>query len=108
MESNINKSEEINISEILKPYLKRWKWFIFSSILFLVLAYFFLKTQKPDYETISTVLIKDSKKSSGGQDFEMLKGLILTGSSDKIVEGIFGMKRLTSNINNNSIMKAYE
>ena len=75
MESNINKSEEINISEILKPYLKRWKWFIFSSILFLVLAYFFLKTQKPVYETISTVLIKDSKKSSGGQDFEMLKDL---------------------------------
>lgn len=75
MESNINKSEEINISEILKPYLKRWKWFIFSSILFLVLTYFFLKTQKPVYETISTVLIKDSKKSSGGQDFEMLKDL---------------------------------
>ena len=53
MESNINKSEEINISEILKPYLKRWKWFIFSSILFLVLAYFFLKTQKPVYTSYS-------------------------------------------------------
>lgn len=75
MENNIDHSEEINISDILKPYLKRIKWFVFSGILFLIAAYFFLKTQNPVYETISTVLIKDSKRSGGGQDFEMLRDL---------------------------------
>lgn len=73
--SNINQTEEINLGEIIKPYLRRWKWFFVSGVLFLILAYLFLKTQNPVYETISTVLIKDSKNSGGGQDFEMLKDL---------------------------------
>lgn len=75
MNNTINQTEEINISEIIKPYIKRWKWLLGSVILFLTLAYYFLKTQNPVYETVSTVLIKDSKKSGGGQDFEMLKDL---------------------------------
>lgn len=41
----------------------------------LIVTYFFLKTQNPVYETVSTVLIKDAKNSIGGQDFEMLRDL---------------------------------
>ena len=75
MEGNTNQSEVINISEIIKPYTKRGKWFFLSVILCSVLMYLFLKTQNPVYETISTVLIKDSKNSLGGQDFAVLKDL---------------------------------
>lgn len=75
MDKNINQSEDFNVSELLRPYIKRWKWFILSGLLCLVAAYFFLKTQSPVFETASTVLIKDSKRSGGGQDFEMLRDL---------------------------------
>lgn len=75
MENKISQSEEINIGELVKPYLKHWKWFVVSAFLFLSLAYAYLKIQNPVYETISTVLIKDSKASMGGQDFEVLKDL---------------------------------
>ena len=75
MNDNSTQTEEIHIKELVRPYIKRWKWFLLSGLFTLLLAYFFLKTQNPVYETVSTVLIKDSKKSIGGQDFEMLRDL---------------------------------
>ena len=75
MNNNNFQTEEINISEIIRPYIKRWKWFVLSGIFAFLSAYFFLKTQNPTYEIISTVLIKDAKRSIGGQDFEVLRDL---------------------------------
>lgn len=85
MNNNIQE-EEIHINELIKPYLKRWKWFVLGGIFALFIAYLFLKTQNPVYEVVSTVLIKDSKKSLGGQDFEMLRDLSGLGkmSSDGV------------------------
>ena len=84
--NNNNFQEEIHINEIIRPYLKRWKWFVLGGIFALFIAYLFLKTQNPVYEVVSTVLIKDSKKSIGGQDFEMLRDLSGLGkmSSDGV------------------------
>jgi len=86
MNNNNIQEEEIHINELIRPYLKRWKWFILSGIFALFIAYLFLKTQNPVYEVVSTVLIKDSKKSMGGQDFEMLRDLSGLGkmSSDGV------------------------
>ena len=85
MNNNIQE-EEIHINELIRPYLKRWKWFVLGGIFALFIAYLFLKTQNPVYEVVSTVLIKDSKKSMGGQDFEMLRDLSGLGkmSSDGV------------------------
>jgi len=86
MNNNNFQEEEIHINEIIRPYLKRWKWFVLGGIFALFIAYLFLKTQNPVYEVVSTVLIKDSKKSMGGQDFEMLRDLSGLGkmSSDGV------------------------
>ena len=75
MNNNNFQTEEIQIKEIIRPYIKRWKWFVLSVIITSFLSYLFLKTQSPIYETISTVLIKDAKRSLGGQDFEVLRDL---------------------------------
>lgn len=75
MNNNNIQPEEIQIKELIRPYMKRWKWFVLSGFFALVVSYFFLKTQNPVYETVSTVLIKDAKNSFGGQDFEMLRDL---------------------------------
>lgn len=85
MNNNIQE-EEIEIKELIRPYIKRWKWFVLGGIFALFIAYLFLKTQNPVYEVVSTVLIKDSKKSMGGQDFEMLRDLSGLGkmSSDGV------------------------
>lgn len=98
---NTNTSEsEIHIGEILKPYLKRWFWFVLGAMLAVVVGYFYLKTQKKIFEVVSTVLIKDAKPSMGGQDFAALRdlsglGSISSNGVDNEME-IFKSKKLMS------------
>ncbi|WDT68108.1 GumC family protein [Cloacibacterium sp. TD35] len=102
MNNNNFQEEEIHINELIRPYLKRWKWFVLGGIFALFIAYLFLKTQNPVYEVVSTVLIKDSKKSIGGQDFEMLRDLSGLGkmSSDGVDNEIevFKSKKLMTTV----------
>ena len=82
MENNVTASEqaqsvqEIHINEIIRPYARKWPWFIIGALIALVLAYFYLKTTTPVYKVQSTVLIKDSKASSSAAgDMGVLKDL---------------------------------
>lgn len=61
------QEESLNIREIIKPYIHRWYWFIIGAILAAIIAWFFLRYTIPVYNTESTLLIKEVKKSSSGQ-----------------------------------------
>ena len=65
LENSTTGSNEIDLKTLVKPYFKRWKWFIIIPLIFGVMAYFFIKTLTPQYLVTSTVLIKDSKSSGG-------------------------------------------
>ena len=68
--------EELNLREIIKPYVKRWHWFVIGFILSIIAAIIFIKFSKPIYKIQSSVLIKDAKKmSSASGDFGVLAGL---------------------------------
>ncbi|SFN12175.1 capsular exopolysaccharide family [Chryseobacterium oleae] len=56
-----NNSNSIDISEIIKPYLRKWPWFILSGFIALLIGYFVLKFMVPIYEVQATVLVKDAK-----------------------------------------------
>jgi len=67
---------EININEIIKPYLRNWLWFIIIPVFTLVCTYFYLKSTTPIYNIKSSVLIKDAKKMpSTNGDFGILQDL---------------------------------
>lgn len=69
-------STEINIQELIKPYLRNWIWLIIIPILTLILTFLYLKTTTPVYSIQSSVLIKDAKKSSSGTgEFGVLQDL---------------------------------
>lgn len=94
-----NDAQEINIQEIIKPYLLKWPWFILSALAALLLGWFYIKIATPVYKVQSTVLIKDAK-SSGSATGEMgvlkdLSGLggMSTNSVDNEIE-IFKSKKL--------------
>lgn len=72
-DNEVEYSEELNIREIIQPYLKKWKWFALCVIFGIALAIFFIKKTAPVYEMRSTVLIKDTKKSA--LDFGMMSEL---------------------------------
>ncbi|WP_313028343.1 polysaccharide biosynthesis tyrosine autokinase [Soonwooa sp.] len=62
--TEITSSDEINLREIAKPYINKWRWFFISLLCTLALAFFYIKTTPSVYEIQSTVLIRDVKKSA--------------------------------------------
>jgi capsular exopolysaccharide synthesis family protein len=72
-----NSSNTIDINEIIRPYLRKWPWFIVSAIIALIIGYISLKFMVPIYNIQSTVLIKDAKNSSSpvGSDLGVLPDL---------------------------------
>lgn len=99
------ESKEINIQEIIKPYLKNWLWFIIVPIISLLITYFYLKLATPIYSIKSSVLIKDAKKvPSVAGDFGVLQDLsglggMGTNSIDNEIE-IFKSKKLMEQVVN--------
>ena len=70
------KEEELNLREIIKPYTKKWYWFLASVFLTTTLAICYVLFTTPVYKIQSSVLIKDAKKmSSASGDFGVLAGL---------------------------------
>lgn len=65
--AEVETSKDINLNELIKPYLKKWWWFVLSVLAFLVLAIFYIKTSTPVYSVQSTVLIKDTKKAPSSE-----------------------------------------
>ncbi|MDQ1161004.1 tyrosine-protein kinase Etk/Wzc [Chryseobacterium sp. SORGH_AS 447] len=61
------QEENLNIREIIKPYIYRWYWFVIGIVAAIIIAWFFLRYSIPIYSTESTLLIKEVKKSTSGQ-----------------------------------------
>ncbi|OJX29618.1 MAG: capsular biosynthesis protein, partial [Chryseobacterium sp. 36-9] len=100
------KGEEFNLREIIKPYTKKWYWFLVSIFLTTILAIYYILFTIPVYKTQSSVLIKDAKKmSSASGDFGVLAGLggfagMGTNSIENELE-IFKSKRIVEDITKN-------
>ncbi|MCW3159874.1 GumC family protein [Chryseobacterium oryctis] len=97
--------KEINIQEIIKPYLKNWIWFIIIPIITLSLTFVYLKFITPVFNIKSSVLIKDVKSSpSAGGEFAALQDLSgLRGMGTNSIENeieIFKSKKLIQDVVN--------
>lgn len=98
-----DSEKNINIQELIKPYLRNWVWFVIIPIVSLVISYFYLKLTTPVFSIQSSVLIKDAKKApSGGGDFGVLQDLSVLGgmgtnSIDNEIE-IFKSKKLMQEV----------
>ena len=66
--STLNENNKMNYREIIKPYLRKWWFFLLSILFFLSLGVFFILKSPPKYKVKSTTLVKDSKNSSGSSD----------------------------------------
>ena len=98
-----NKSEDLNISELIKPYVSRWYWFFISVLLCVALSFWYLKHKAPTYKSQASVLIKDAKKmSSASGDFSVLSGIAgISGMGTNSIENeleIFKSKNIVSEV----------
>lgn len=56
-------STDLEIRAILERYSRHWKWFLLSVIFFIFLAFFKLNFTRKQFESITTIKIKDEKGS---------------------------------------------
>ena len=60
MKSNLEKDENIELVKQLNYYLFFWPIFLFSSLVFIICGFLYLRYTSPTYETFATVQIKKS------------------------------------------------
>ena len=95
--------KEIDISEIIKPYVRRWPWFLAGVMAAMMMAFIYFRYAIPVYSVKSTVLIKDAKKNQSSADpsgmLTNLSGIggLSTNSIDNEIE-IFKSKRLMRDV----------
>jgi len=66
------QEETLDLRELIKPYLFKWYWFVVGAVISVVVAWFFLRYSVPVYNTESTLLIKEVKKTSGVPEMSVL------------------------------------
>ncbi len=100
------KDEELNLKDVIKPYLNKWHWFALFILITTILAICYILFTTPVYKLQSSVLIKDAKKmSSASGDFGVLAGLggfagMGTNSIENELE-IFKSKRIMEDVAKN-------
>ncbi|GAB1858542.1 tyrosine-protein kinase [Flavobacteriaceae bacterium MHTCC 0001] len=52
-------NDSINLKEEVAKYIRNWPWFVFTTLLFLCFAYFYLRNTPPTYQTSGKVKILD-------------------------------------------------
>ena len=91
-ELNSNPEQSLDLREELNKYLRYWPWFIGAVLLFVVLAYTYLRYETTVYATSSTVLIKDDKSASS--ELAALEQLgVATGGSGNSMANEIGILR---------------
>lgn len=99
--AEVEASNDVNINELIKPYRRKWWWFVLSVFGLLTLALLYLKSTTPEYGITSTALIKDTKKTPSG-DMGMLSelggfGSMGTNSIENEIE-VFKSKKLMRDV----------
>src|SRR5665647_71136 len=62
------ENNETNIKEVTFKHLSYWKWFACSFFLSLIIAFFYLKFQTPQYNIQGSIQIKEDKNKSEQDD----------------------------------------
>ncbi len=92
VKKNYNIQQELNILDILKLCLSRWYWFVISIIIFLALAFLYVKRSVPTYSNSAQVLIKENKKArSMAADVSAVADMGLFASNTNVYNEIVSM-----------------
>lgn len=81
-----NNDTPVSIREVLEKYLKHFKWFILSVLIFGVLTFFKLRYEVPLFNVKASILIKEIEKGSSFSQLSSFEDLGLFGSGDRSLE----------------------
>lgn len=70
------KNKDLNLNDLIRPYIKKWPLFLISIFTILVLAFLFIKSTSPVFKVQTSILVKDAEKmSSAAGDLNVLQSL---------------------------------
>ncbi|HEA30865.1 MAG TPA: polysaccharide biosynthesis tyrosine autokinase [Leeuwenhoekiella sp.] len=92
------KEYSINLREAVFSYLRKWPWFILGLIIFVSLAYVYLRYSIPQYSVYSTILI-DTEDSPGASELAVFQDLGYTDQAQSKIENEIQIIRSRSIMN---------
>jgi tyrosine-protein kinase Etk/Wzc len=110
--TNFTEEESFNYKELLGKIITKWYLFIFSILICLFGAFFYLKYATPGYKISSKILVEDQKSSSGGAlsnnmvtDFSSLFDLPSNAQNEiDIIKSRSLMERVVEQLNLNATL----
>ena len=86
-EKQISSNTNVDLSDLIKPYAKNWKWFVVSVILAIIFAILYIRYTVPVYAIHAKVkILEDQNSSSELGAFSDLG--ILGGTSNNVQDEI--------------------
>ena len=80
-------SEKQSLKDSISIYLKKWKWFVLSALLFIMLAFIYLRYATPKYLSLAKIQIVEDQGASTGMN--LLKEVdIFGGASNSVLDEI--------------------
>ncbi len=87
LDAHNSDGNAIDLKEVVSGYLKHWKWFLFSSILMLVLASVYIRYSTAQFAAVAKIqILEDENSSSTLSAFSDLD--VLGGSKNKVIDEI--------------------
>lgn len=72
--------ENLDYREIVKPYVKRWKWFVAAVLITLLLGFLYIRYAVPQYEVQAKIQILEEE--NGSPNFDIFQDLDVIGGGD--------------------------
>ena len=90
------QGDNFSIQRELKKYIVHWKWFLVSTLLFVIIGGLYLKKTAPIYNSVSTILIKDNEEGRGLSELAAFSDLAgLSGGNNDIDDEVDIIKSKT-------------
>ena len=85
------EEEPINIREQLEKYLFHWKWFVFTTIVAIGIAYAYSYYTPSQYRVATTILIDDDSNGGLSSELSAFEDLGLIGGGKKSIDNEIGV-----------------
>ncbi len=69
---NVVEEEGFSIKQIISYFFAYWKLFLLSFVLFMAVAFFYLRNAVPSYNVVAKILLQDREKGSFSSSADML------------------------------------
>lgn len=94
-EKQIDPTNNVDLSNLIKPYVKNWKWFVVSVIVAIIFAIFYIRYSVPEYAIRSKVkILKDQNSTSELGAFTDLG--VLGGTNNNVQDEIESINSRTN------------